>query len=366
MPFNRDTKTRMFVRCARVCCLCFKQCGTNIEAAHIVGEADGGPNTEDNGIPVCMDCHTEIGHYNDAHPKGNKFTPEELRSRRDQVYTLMESGVLQALIIAGQAHHAPLTSSHASASLRKVPSVGAMPKPSKAAKQVFEAAKAGTVRGESFPRKLDLLGPQDQAYVLDRLLEHCDEGENLAALMAVLASGLLGDERTLVIVEQVLRSVTLANDCSLKARFMELVPVELLKATEEGLRIAFFTEAISIMHANQYSEVNDITPAIPKAQDAIPNELKAAYVSALLSQVDSGAWHGAPAARRALAELPDGVATHALAGLELEYLRPEARRSLLALLTRTKHIWPKPRKALFSDFTTMPWRDFTEKHLLAD
>ncbi len=77
MPFDIPTKTRMFIRCGRLCCLCLTQCGINIEAAHIVDESKGGSNDEDNGIPVCLNCHTEIGSYNVEHPKGNKFRAEE-------------------------------------------------------------------------------------------------------------------------------------------------------------------------------------------------------------------------------------------------------------------------------------------------
>jgi hypothetical protein len=80
----------------RHCCLCRKQCGTNIEAAHIVDEAAGGSNDDQNGIPLCFDCHQEIGAYRDSHPKGNKFTPNELRSRRDKVYELVQAGQIRA------------------------------------------------------------------------------------------------------------------------------------------------------------------------------------------------------------------------------------------------------------------------------
>jgi hypothetical protein len=76
----------------RHCCLCRKQCGTNIEAAHIIDEGAGGTNEEENGIPACFDCHQEIGAYRDSHPKGNKFRPEELRARRDKVYELVAAG----------------------------------------------------------------------------------------------------------------------------------------------------------------------------------------------------------------------------------------------------------------------------------
>jgi hypothetical protein len=33
---------------------------------------------------VCFDCHAEIHSYNDRHPRGRKFTPEELRAHKAQ------------------------------------------------------------------------------------------------------------------------------------------------------------------------------------------------------------------------------------------------------------------------------------------
>ena len=92
MPFDLAAKTSMFIRCDRICCLCKKRCGLNMEAAHIIDEAAGGSNDEDNGIPLCFDCHQEIGSYNDKHPKGNKIRPDELRARRDRFYELVEKG----------------------------------------------------------------------------------------------------------------------------------------------------------------------------------------------------------------------------------------------------------------------------------
>src|SRR5947209_7059047 len=97
MPFAADVKMKMFIRCHRRCCLCLKQCGINMEAAHIIDESEGGPNDEENGIPVCFDCHQEIGSYNNKHPKGNKIRPEEIRARRNRVYTLVEEGKLDML-----------------------------------------------------------------------------------------------------------------------------------------------------------------------------------------------------------------------------------------------------------------------------
>ena len=100
MPFAIAVKTSMFTRCHRHCCLCLKQCGINIEAAHIIDEAAGGPNDEENGIPLCFDCHQEVGSYNDKHPRGNKIRPEELKARRDRVYQLVGEGKLDALLPA--------------------------------------------------------------------------------------------------------------------------------------------------------------------------------------------------------------------------------------------------------------------------
>ena len=79
MPFDPAAKTAMFIRCNRRCCLCLKQCGINIEAAHIIDESAGGSNEEDNGIPLCFDCHQEIGSYNDKHPRAGQthhFSPK--------------------------------------------------------------------------------------------------------------------------------------------------------------------------------------------------------------------------------------------------------------------------------------------------
>jgi hypothetical protein len=38
----------------------------------------------ENAIPVCFECHAEIGLYNPKHPRGRRFSPEELRLHRDQ------------------------------------------------------------------------------------------------------------------------------------------------------------------------------------------------------------------------------------------------------------------------------------------
>ena len=83
--FTEDVKLKCLLWSDRHCCLCGKACGTDIEIAHIDSKEKGGENI-DNAIPLCYDCHAEIGRYNKEHPRGNKYRPSELKARREQIY----------------------------------------------------------------------------------------------------------------------------------------------------------------------------------------------------------------------------------------------------------------------------------------
>ena len=61
--FNEEQKVKVLLWCARHCCLCGKHCGVAIEVAHI----EKGSNDIDNAIPLCFQCHAEVGHYNRSH-----------------------------------------------------------------------------------------------------------------------------------------------------------------------------------------------------------------------------------------------------------------------------------------------------------
>jgi len=80
--FSEDIKAKALLWSDRHCCLCGNPCGTDIEVAHI----EKGRNDLDNAIPLCYDCHAETGRYSKEHPRGNRYRPQELRTRRDQVY----------------------------------------------------------------------------------------------------------------------------------------------------------------------------------------------------------------------------------------------------------------------------------------
>lgn len=89
--FSEEDKIKSLLWCDRHCCFCGKACGVNIEIHHIIPKtAKGYLKKElgdiDNAIPLCYNCHAEIGHYNTSHPKGQRFKPEELKIRRNQIY----------------------------------------------------------------------------------------------------------------------------------------------------------------------------------------------------------------------------------------------------------------------------------------
>ena len=42
-------------------------------------KAESGSDEIINAIPLCFDCHAEVHHYNDNHPRGRKYHLEELK-----------------------------------------------------------------------------------------------------------------------------------------------------------------------------------------------------------------------------------------------------------------------------------------------
>lgn len=91
MPFPVTVREDALVRASRCCCVCHTFGGRNIVAHHIIQEADGGPNTIDNAIPLCPMCHMEAGHYNKRHPLGTKYSPTELRRHRDKWFSVCQA-----------------------------------------------------------------------------------------------------------------------------------------------------------------------------------------------------------------------------------------------------------------------------------
>lgn len=85
MKFDGKVKIKCLLWCDRHCCLCGKTCGVDIEVAHIDRKIKD-PHAIDNAIPLCYECHANIGHYDREQPRGNKYSDHELKKRREQVY----------------------------------------------------------------------------------------------------------------------------------------------------------------------------------------------------------------------------------------------------------------------------------------
>lgn len=88
MAFPPDVVEKLLVACHRHCCICHKPAGNKMEMHHIIPKSEGGEDTEENGIPLCFDCHAEVGAYNPKHPKGRRFTPSELRQHKEQWFAI--------------------------------------------------------------------------------------------------------------------------------------------------------------------------------------------------------------------------------------------------------------------------------------
>lgn len=95
MSFTPQVAEKAMLACGRHCCICHKFCGTKIETHHIQQRANGGDDSFENCIPLCFDCHADVGNYNPQHPKGRKFTVSELKSHRDNWYRKIESSELR-------------------------------------------------------------------------------------------------------------------------------------------------------------------------------------------------------------------------------------------------------------------------------
>ncbi len=78
--------------------MCREFAGRDNQVHHIVPEADGGPDSIDNAISLCSKCHTEASHYNPRQPMGTKYSPDELRRFRDELWQLAEEHRVGQLI----------------------------------------------------------------------------------------------------------------------------------------------------------------------------------------------------------------------------------------------------------------------------
>lgn len=90
MSFPQTVSDEALVKCGRCCCICHKFCGTKIELHHIKQKVYGGEDTIDNCIPLCFDCHEDMGKADPNHPRGKRYTENELKQHRDNWFKHIE------------------------------------------------------------------------------------------------------------------------------------------------------------------------------------------------------------------------------------------------------------------------------------
>jgi hypothetical protein len=95
--FPSDVKMRCLLWSNRHCVVCDQQCGSKIVIAHMPGEEES--DSQASAIPLCFDCHDEVGRYNPEHPIGNKYTVEELRELRAQTYEKYTRHLVPPLVV---------------------------------------------------------------------------------------------------------------------------------------------------------------------------------------------------------------------------------------------------------------------------
>lgn len=93
MSFPKDVADRAMTACGRKCCICHEFCGPKIELHHIVHQSEGGLNNDDNCIPLCLSCHADMSSYDHHHPKGRKYSREELRKHRSDWYESVQASL---------------------------------------------------------------------------------------------------------------------------------------------------------------------------------------------------------------------------------------------------------------------------------
>lgn len=363
MGFPVDVRTKVLIRCARICCLCFKQCGTKIEVHHIEQEADGGTNTESNALPVCFDCHAEVGSYNPRHPKGTKYRPEELRARREALYKLVDSGALAAQLLIKQL---PVNAAEESAAIvtGAIAALTSHPEPSGEAREFLTHLLKSTTALDALARKLKILGEEDSAWILDSLIKISNTSTRAIEALARLASGLQSDQKLLT-VERTVRNVTLFGEPEQKAVLLSEFGSKLLQLPDNAVLNAFFSDVFDIIERDQFDEVNNLVPALIGACASLPKALWPDYVMMLINQSSSMSYKGAPAAKQALRRLPDEVAKAGLRNLRsgvVSQFGHDRWKVAKGLATQYGHLASSRQRNFVNDLANLSWPALCEKY----
>ncbi len=94
MTWPARVREDVLVASGRRCALCTVFAGVRLELHHIQPESKGGTSTFENCIPLCFNCHADVGHYDPTHPRGNRYNGSELQRHRDRLYVQVSEGRL--------------------------------------------------------------------------------------------------------------------------------------------------------------------------------------------------------------------------------------------------------------------------------
>ena len=84
MGFSKKVADQALAACGRSCCICHVFCGTKMELHHIQPQSEGGNDDYENCIPLCFNCHADMG--KPSHYKGHGYSATELKMHRDRWY----------------------------------------------------------------------------------------------------------------------------------------------------------------------------------------------------------------------------------------------------------------------------------------
>ena len=93
MGFSEKVAAEALLLCERCCCICHKFCGKKIELHHIKHKANGGDDSLENCIPLCFDCHADMGKNDAMHPKGKQYSELELIGHRDRWHAKIKNSI---------------------------------------------------------------------------------------------------------------------------------------------------------------------------------------------------------------------------------------------------------------------------------
>ena len=79
----------IMVKCGRRCCVCRRFKPTKLQVHHIVERSNGSADDEDNLMPICLPCHTDV---HSKVPFARRFSIAELKAHRDALFRMIDEG----------------------------------------------------------------------------------------------------------------------------------------------------------------------------------------------------------------------------------------------------------------------------------